>query len=242
MENFTPQSSFKKSDLLSNGSSNEEASFEPFKNRDDAGLQIAAVLQEKIKENPVILGIPRGGVVIAQAIASTLHWDMDIILTHKIGAPSHPELAIGSISEDGRVYLNDDLVETTGADTVYIEDEKEEQFSELNRRRKLFRSVYPKISLKNRIVIITDDGVATGATVQAALWAARQENPKKLIGAFPVAPLDTLKKLSHDADEIICLKAPEMFRAISQFYDRFAQVSDEEVLNILKTQGWKYET
>lgn len=209
-------------------------STEAFGNRNEAGLQLGGELQKETKEKPLVLGVPRGGIVIAAAISSVLECDMDIMLAHKIRAPFNPELAIGAVSEDGRVFLNDYLVQTTGADSSYMEDEKKEQLEELNRRRKLFRSVYPKIPLKNRIVVITDDGIATGATVQAALWAARQENPKKLIGAFPVAPPETLEKLSRDADEIICLKAPEIFRAISQFYLNFAQVSDEEVLDILK--------
>ena len=217
-------------------------SAEPFTDRNEAGIQLGVELHKRIKEKPLILGIPRGGMVTAAAISSALDCDVDIILTHKIGAPENPELAIGAISEEGKVYLNDYIVQTTGADPAYIENEKELQLEELNRRRKLFRSVYPKISLKNRIVVVTDDGIATGATVQVALWAARQEKPKKLIGAFPVAPLETLKKLSPDADEIICLKAPEMFRAISQFYLSFAQVSDEEVLNILKEEYERKQT
>lgn len=207
-----------------------------FIDRNDAGIQLGHELEKRIKGRPVVLGIPRGGMATAAAIASVLDCDIDIILTHKIRAPFNPELAIGAISEDGRVVLNDDLVQATQADPAYLESEKQEQLAELARRRKLFRSVYPKVPLKGRIVVITDDGIATGATVQAALWAARQEKPKELIGAFPVAPPGTLQKLSPDADEIICLQAPDTFYAISQFYYSFAQVSDEEVLGLLKKE------
>jgi predicted phosphoribosyltransferase len=187
-----------------------------------------------IEKKPLVLGIPRGGLVTAQAVASVLECDIDIMLTHKIGAPANPEFAIGAVSEEGRLFLNEEYVETTGAGSVYLEEEKTRQFKELNRRRKLFRSIYPKIPLNDRIVIITDDGIATGATAQAALWAAREEKPKILIGAFPVAPLATVKRLSNDADEILCLRVPATFYAISQFYYNFEQVSDEEVLAILK--------
>lgn len=212
----------------------------PFKDRSEAGIQLGSELHKRIKEKPLILGIPRGGMVTASAISSELNCDIDIILTHKIRAPFQPELAIGAIGEDGRVFLNDVLAENTGASQAYLKNEKAQQLEELKRRRELFRSIYPKIPLKNRVVVITDDGVATGATVQAAFWAARLENPHKLIGAFPVAPPHTLEELSDDADEIICLKAPEEFYAISQFYLNFRQVSDDDVLSILKEEyGWK---
>lgn len=200
-------------------------------------MKLGLELKRRIKERLIVLGIPRGGMETAAAIASVLNCDIDIMLTHKIGAPYNSELAIGAIGEDGEIFLNERLIRSLGVDSSYIEREKQRQLKELERRRKLFRAVYPKITLKNRIVVITDDGVATGATVQIALWAARQEKPKKLIGAFPVAPPDTLKRLSHDADEIICLKAPEMFQALSQFYIDFNQVSDEEVIDILRNEN-----
>lgn len=209
---------------------------EPFKDRNEAGRKLGFELEKMIKERPIVLGIPRGGMQTAAAIASVLSCDIDIMLTHKIGAPYNSELAIGAMSEEGKIFLNERMIKMLDVDASYIEAEKQKQLNELERRQKLFRSIYPKISLKNRIVVITDDGVATGATVQVALWVARQEKPKKLIGAFPVAPPDTLKKLSHDADEIVCLKAPETFQALSQFYLNFNQVSDEEVLDILRNE------
>ena len=205
-----------------------------FQDRWEAGVLLGVELKKNIREKPLILGIPRGGMVTAQAISSVTGGEIDIMLTHKIGAPDNPELAIGAISENGQLFLNNNLVEDTGADREYINSVKMEQLEELKRRRELFRAVHPKIPLKDRVVVITDDGIATGATVQVALWAARQERPKKLIGAFPVAPMGTLKKLNADADEIICLKAPAIFYAISQFYLSFDQVTDEQVLNILR--------
>lgn len=213
-------------------------SAESFKDRDEAGVELGKELYKRVRgERPLVLGIPRGGLVTAAAISSVFDCDIDIMLTHKIGAPYNPELAIGAVSEDGRVYVNDYWAEATGTSAAYIENERKRQLEELKRRRKLFRSVYPKIPLKGRTVIVTDDGIATGATVQAALWAARQERPEKLIGAFPVAPVNTLRKLGEHAHEIICLRAPETFGAISQFYFSFPQVSDEEVLNILRQES-----
>lgn len=216
-------------------------SAEPFADRDEAGMELGNILRQRISESPLILGVPRGGIVTASAIAAVLDCDVDILLAHKIRAPFNPELAVGAMSEDGHVVLSANLVQALEADSTYIEQETNEQREELNRRRKLFRSVYPKIPLRDRVVIITDDGVATGATIQAALWAARREKPQKLIGAFPVAPPETLEKLKADADEIICLKVPAMFYAISQFYLAFDQVPDSEVLEILRKERRRKE-
>lgn len=214
-------------------------SAQAFANRREAGRQLGLEVKKRISEKPLVLGIPRGGMVTAAAVASVLESDLDIILTHKIRAPYNPELAIGAVSEEGQVFLNGPFVRRTKADQSYIEAEKRIQLKELVRRRELFRGVYPKISLKDRVVVITDDGIATGSTVQAALWSARRENPKYLIGAFPVAPPDTLERLQEDADEIICLQAPYFFNSVSQFYVDFPQVPDEKVMALLKQEKAK---
>jgi predicted phosphoribosyltransferase len=185
----------------------------------------------------VVLGVPRGGVVVAREIAHALQADLDMVLAHKLGAPGNPELAIGAVCEDGKLFLDEEISSYMGVDDDYIKREKSRQLQEIARRVKHYRSVLPKIPLAGRVAIVTDDGVATGATLQAALWAVRQENPKKIVAALPVGPQETLEKLSRDADETICLQAPPFFSAISQFYSYFNQVEDEELLEILQEES-----
>ena len=165
----------------------------------------------KESENVIVLGIPRGGIIIAGIIAENLDAELNIVLTCKIGAPLNPELAVGAISEDGKLFLNKSITNSLEITQDYINREKNYQLNKISQRRKLYRQILEKKSLNNKIVILTDDGVATGATMQAAIWAAISEFPKKIVLALPVAPPDTLKKLAKDADEIICLRAPENF-------------------------------
>jgi putative phosphoribosyl transferase len=209
----------------------------PFGGRVEAGRLLAQQLQEYRGQKAVVLGIPRGGVIIAQQIAIELEADFDIVLSHKLGAPGNPELAIGAICEDGKLFIDERTSSYVGADENYIRQEKARQLKEISRRVELYRKVLAKLSLKSRIVIITDDGVATGATMQAALWAVRQEKPQKIIAALPVGPVDSLEKLSEDADETICLQAPPYFAALSQFYSLFTQVEDEELLQVLTAEN-----
>ncbi len=210
---------------------------EPFQNRQEAAGLLADELTGFQAEKTVVLGIPRGGLVIAQIIASHLSADLDIVLSRKLGAPSNPELAVGAITEDGHVFFNETIVAHLENRREYIEQEKARQLEVIKRRVALYRAILPKVPLKDRVVIVTDDGVATGATMQAALWAIGQEKPKRLIALLPVGPADTIKKLSEDADEVICLKCPEFFAAIGQFYNDFTQVEDDQVLEILKKEA-----
>ena len=144
---------------------------------------------------------------------------------------------MGSVAEDGKLFLNQDVVNTMNVSQSHIQIEKAQQLTEIRRRAELFRGVRPRISLKGRIAIVTDDGVATGATTQAALWAVRGEQPSKLIAAIPVGSEDTIRRLAKDVDEMICLRCPPMFNAVGQFYRRFNAVEDEDVLAILKKVG-----
>ncbi len=205
-----------------------------FKDRKEAGQILAEKLDNLRDSNPVILGIPRGGLVVAQEVANYLEADLDIVLSRKLGAPGNSELAIGAISEDGKLFLNEAIASQVSAENAYVQQEKEHQLIEISRRIERYRKVRPKVSLKERTVIITDDGVATGATMQAAIWAVKQEKPAKAIVALPVGPPQTLERLAKDADEIICLNAPAYFGAVGQFYDSFDQTEDEEVVKILK--------
>ncbi|MCX6012432.1 MAG: phosphoribosyltransferase family protein [Chloroflexi bacterium] len=159
---------------------------------------------------------------------------MDIILAHKLRAPDNPELAIGSVSENGKLFMNELVISRMGIYDDYIQYEKSIQMSEIQRRISLFRCIRPEIPLEGRTVILTDDGVATGATFQAALWSIRTEKPEKLIAALPVGPEDTVHRLAEDCDEMICLSTPPFFSAVSQFYRQFEPVEDEEVIGILK--------
>ena len=210
------------------------ASQEPFRGRVEAGRLLAGELTKFRGKKAVVLGIPRGGIIIANELSCVLGAEMDIVLSRKLGSPGNPELAIGAVCEDGKLFLNEMLASQAGPESSYIQQEKARQLSLIKRRVEQYREILPKVSLKDNIVIITDDGVATGATMKAALWAARQERPKMLIAALPVGPADTIRELAKDADEVIVLRVPPFFAAIGQFYLDFSQVQDEEVMEILK--------
>lgn len=205
----------------------------PFNGREEAGMLLAEKLKGYGGQDSVVLGIPRGGIIIAEKIADSLGAELDIVLSHKLGAYFNPELAIGAISEDGKVFLNEEILSQVNVEPSYIEKEKAAQLAEMKERIQKYRKIRPKAPLKNKIVIVTDDGIATGATMQAALWAARQEHPKKLIAALPVGPMDSLERIAGDTDELLCLRVPAFFSAVGQFFLDFAQVTDEEVLKIL---------
>ncbi|MEJ2648731.1 MAG: phosphoribosyltransferase family protein [Sedimentisphaerales bacterium] len=208
---------------------------EVFSDRKQAAEMLSLQLSEyRAREDAVVLGIPRGGVVVAGTIADSLDAELDIVLTRKIGAPLNPELAAGAVSEDGKLYLNKAIVSSLGISQEYISKEKSYQLDEISKQKELYRKVLEKKSLRGMVVILTDDGIATGATMQAAIWASIAEFPQKIVLAVPVAPPETLEKFSQDVDETICLCAPENFRALSQFYTYFEQVDDEQVIEILK--------
>lgn len=211
---------------------------EPFKDRLQAGGLLARELMKYKAEDTVVLGIPRGGVVIASEIAGRIGAKLDIVLSRKLGAPGNPELAIGAVSEDGRLFLHETIPPEEAEKNKYIKMEKEHQMREIARRISIYRKIRPKEALAGKTVIVTDDGLATGATMQAALWTARHEEPAKLIAAVPVAPEDTVSRIAEDADELIVLRVPPFFAAVGQFYSQFYQVEDDEVLEILKE---KYE-
>ena len=208
----------------------------PFSDRTEAGHLLAEQLSKFRDKKVVVLGVPRGGIIVARALASKIYAELDIVLARKLGAPGQPELAMGALAEDGTVFLNQDIVRGMGLTKRDMAQEKARQMKEMERRTKLIRTILPKRSLRNKIVVVTDDGVATGATMQAALWAVKQENPKIIIAAIPVASEEALEKLRPDADEIICLRQPPVFYAVGQFYNRFDQVEDDEILRILKAE------
>ncbi len=207
---------------------------EAFSDRAEAGRMLAEHLSEYGGKAAVILGIPRGGVVVAAELAGALQADLDILISRKLRSPGYPELAMGSISEDGQVFLNESVLAQLNAGKDEIENEKSVQMSEIKRRSELVRKSFPKIPLKGRLVVITDDGVATGATFQTALRAARGEGAEKLVAAIPVGARESLTMISRYADDVVCLRVPPYFAAVGQFYRRFEAVEDEDVLRIMR--------
>jgi putative phosphoribosyl transferase len=205
-----------------------------FKDRRDAGQQLAARLAF-LKDQPsvIVLGIPRGGVVVAAEIARALHAPLDVFLAHKLGAPFNPELAIGALTSTGEVLLDELLVAELRLSPREIAREVERQRKEIGRRLDVFRKDRAPLDLKNRTVVIVDDGIATGSTMLAALRALRQQKPARLILAIPVGPPETIQRLACECDQVIVLDTPEPFWAVGRFYMQFGQTSDEEVVELL---------
>jgi putative phosphoribosyl transferase len=205
----------------------------PFADRHEAGRLLANVLSGYAGTNPVVLGIPRGGIVIAWEIARGIGGELDIILARKLRTPGHEELAMGSVAEDGAVFLNREVVRSLDPGSPAVEREWRYQVAEIQRRLEILRRVRPRVEFKGRTVIVADDGIATGSTTQAALRAAHAQGPRRLIAAMPVGPEHTIRMLADDVDEIICLRAPPSFAAVGQFYLNFDPVEDEDVVHIL---------
>ena len=204
-----------------------------FIDRNDAAKKLANKLLQYKGQNPLILAIPRGAVPMAKVIAEELGGNFDVVLVRKLRAPYQPELAIGSIDESGWAYIASHAA-STGASQEYIEDEKKTQMETIRKRRNQYTPIRPPIDPAGRIVIVIDDGLATGATMISALHGLRARNPARLICAVPVAPPETLKKVANMADEVVCLYAPDYFMAVGQFYQNFSQVEDKEVIDILR--------
>lgn len=208
-----------------------------FKDRIDAAQKLAKKLEWIKKENPVILAIPRGGVVTGDVIAKTLGLSLDIIVSRKIGAPNNPELAIGAVVHDGSFFPNSDLIDTLGIPKNYLKEQIAEQQLEIERRLVKFRG-RKDYDLKDKTVVIVDDGIATGATVFVALEWIKKQEPKRIIIAIPVGPKDTIEKLSKMA-EVVVLHDPVFFGAVGEFYDFFDQVEDFQVAEIMSSYGYK---
>ncbi len=204
-----------------------------FFDREDAARRLAERLMAYWGQNPLVLAIPRGAVRMGRIIAERLKGEFDVVLVRKLRAPQQPELAIGSVNESGWTYLAD-YAQAYGADTAYIETEKRRQLQTIARRRAQYTPIRAPRDPAGRIVIVIDDGLATGATMISALHGLRADKPARLICAVPVAPPDTVAKVAALADEVVCLQTPEFFQAVGQFYRHFDQVEDEEVIELLK--------
>lgn len=204
-----------------------------FQDRHEAALRLAEELKEYKGQQPLILAIPRGSVPMAKIIADKLDGVFDVVLVRKLRAPNYPELAIGSIDETGWTYIASHAA-SVGADNQYIEAEKQAQMATIKQRRAQYTPVRAPIDPAGRVVIVIDDGLATGATMISALHGLRNRKPAKLICAVPVSPPETLRKVADLADDVVCLVAPENFRAVGQFYVDFPQIEDDEVIEILR--------
>jgi predicted phosphoribosyltransferase len=203
-----------------------------FRNRADAAHLLAEMLAQYRERNPLVLAIPRGAVSMGFIVARALHGDLDVVLVRKLRAPRNPEFAVGAVAESGWTYVADHAA-VTDVTPDYLEREKAVQLAIIQRRRVLYTPGRPAIAPENRTVIVIDDGLATGSTMIAALHAVRARNPATLVCAVPVASLEALARVKREADHTVCLVSSGELGAISQFYDSFPQVTDDEVIAIL---------
>jgi putative phosphoribosyl transferase len=206
----------------------------PLENRSQAGRALAERLcRYNEAAGVLVLALPRGGVPVAWEIAEALGAPLDVLVVRKLGAPGWPELAAGAIASGGIRVLNRDVIEDLRITEEALEHVAAEEYRELERRERVYRGDRQRVPIAGRTVILVDDGVATGATIRAGIAALRQQDPERIVVAVPVAPPDTLELLRSEADEVVCLAAPVMFRAIGEWYRDFRQVSDDEVCELL---------
>jgi putative phosphoribosyl transferase len=207
-----------------------------FMDRPDAGRKLAARLRPWRGQHPVVLALPRGGVPVGFEIARELQAPLDLVLVRKIGAPGQPELAVGAVadSEHPELVVDERIAARVGASPRYLEEAKAEALAEIDRRRSIYLRDRKPVEVRGRPVIVVDDGIATGASVLAALRATRRRGPERLLAAVPVAPPDAFRRLRDDADEVICLQTPRHFAAVGEFYSSFPQLQDNEVVALLE--------
>jgi putative phosphoribosyl transferase len=216
-----------------------------FENRTQAGELLAQAIKEKLSfreqqqsvpavlSNSIVLGVPRGGVIVAMEVAESIGAPLDLVIARKIGAPGNPEFAIGAVSEEGDVILDYETVHQLGIPESYIEQESASEMAKIKSRMERYRDDRPYPSLEGKTVIVVDDGIATGLTMKAALTSLRKRKPSPLILAVPVAPNSTLHELSQFVDQVVCLESPTYFEAVGEFYREFGQVTDDQVRSAL---------
>jgi putative phosphoribosyl transferase len=212
-----------------------------FHDRTDAAHRLAQEFAGRGFRSPLVLGIPRGGVVTGSALARDLHAELDVVLARKLRDPEHPEFALGAVSEDGEIMLNPTV--TAGDEQMaasllsHLEQERQHQMAEIRRRKEMYRAVGPAAPVAGRSVIVTDDGLATGSTMLAALQSVRGRQPFELIAAVPVAAPGRCETLADYCDEVVCIRVPRNFYAVGQFYDNFEEVDDQEVVELLEASN-----
>lgn len=205
-----------------------------FRDREDAAHLLVQRLKSYRFHAPVVLAIPRGGVVTGAVLARELGAELDVVLSRKLRAQYQPELAIGAVAEDGQIYVESRVREALELTDEYLSEEQSYQLGEIERRKRLFRTVRSRAPVKDRSVIVTDDGIATGSTMIAALQTVKAQKPHELIVAVPVAPFSRLAEIRRRCDDVVCVLAPVDFWAIGQFYEDFPQIEDAEVISLLR--------
>ena len=204
-----------------------------FRDRDDAGQQLAARLDHLASQHPIVLALPRGGVPVAAHVAARLHAPLDILVVRKLGVPFHPELAMGAIGEEGARVLESDVLRLAGITAQQLASVEATERTEITRRAARYRDGRAPVSLEGRVVVIVDDGIATGSTARAAIQIARDRGAARVVLAVPVAAAETAHELASIVDELVCVATPVPFVAVGQFYRNFSQVSDEDVTALL---------
>ena len=204
-----------------------------FRDRVEAGRRLAEALGDFQGKDVVVLGIPRGGVVVANEVAKVLGAPLDIVVTRKIEAPGEPEFALGAVTQEGDVIIDRQAAESLGASREYLDDQIRKKREEVNDRMQRLRGSSPYPRLEGRTVVIVDDGIATGSSVSAAVMSVKKRGPKEIVVAAPVAPRDAVETLAEDVTKVVCLETPGSFLAIGEFYRDFDQVDDTEVIRIL---------
>ena len=207
-----------------------------FADRRDAGRRLGDALSRLALADPVVLALPRGGVVVGAEVAGALAAPLDLVMVRKLGAPGHPELAAGAVVDGSspEIVRNEEVIRAYAVDDAYLAAEAGRQLAEIERRRRLYLGDRPPVPLAGRDAVVVDDGIATGATVRAALQAVRRAGPRSLTLAVPVAPSETLAALAALCDRTVCLASPRDFYAVGQFYGDFAQTEDAEVVALLR--------
>lgn len=204
-----------------------------FKDRTEAGKKLSEALQSYRGKDVVVLGIPRGGVVVANEVARSLDAPLDIVVSRKIEAPGEPEFALGAVTQEGEVIMDRQAAESLGATSKYLDDQIRKKREEVKDRMQMLRGDAPYPKLEGKIVVIVDDGIATGSSVNAAVMSVRKRKPREIVVATPVAPQDAVETLSEDGTKVVSLETPKTFLAIGEFYRNFEQVEDIEVKRII---------
>jgi predicted phosphoribosyltransferase len=205
-----------------------------FRDRRDAGRALAAALGSYASSDVVTVGLPRGGVPVAFEVAHELHSPLDVVVVRKLGLPSHPELAMGAVGEDGAVVVNDDVVRRAGATAAQLSEVHQRERANVALRASRFRGDRPRVPLEGRTVIVVDDGIATGSTARVACHIVRAHGAAEVVLAVPVAPQGADRRLRPDADDVVCVLTPDDFSAVGQFYADFSQIRDHDVAALLE--------